>query len=203
MSDTTGPTPDDVALLHHLRVGGGGRRDELEGCYGLDRVERLVVAGLVASAGAERVSLTAAGRSAHEEALERELDESGARPAVLAAYERFVALNGDVKEVCTAWQLRDHGGSPTLNDHSDPDYDRDVINQLNQLFEKASKVLDALTEALDRFGGYGRDLRATTQRIGEGDVAYFTDPRVRSFHNVWFELHEDLLATLRIDREGD
>lgn len=203
MFDTTAEARGNVDLLHRLRIGGGGRRDELEGCYGLDRVERLVVDGLVAPAGADRLGLTAAGRSAHEAALGRELDDSGARPAVQAAYEQFVALNGDVLEVCTAWQLRDHGGSPILNDHSDPDYDRGVLDQLNQLFDQASKVLDALTGALDRFGGYGRDLRATMQRIGEGDVAYFTDPRVRSFHNVWFELHEDLLATLRIDRQGD
>lgn len=203
MSDTTVPTPEDVDLLHRLRIGGGARRDELEGCYGLERVENVVVAGLVAPAGADRLSLTAGGRSAHEAALGRELDDSGARPAVHAAYERFVALNGDVLEVCTAWQLRDHGGSPILNDHSDPDYDRDVLDQLDLLFDQAGTVLDALTGALDRFDGYRSDLRATMQRIGEGDVAYFTDPRVRSFHNVWFELHEDLLATLRIDRQGD
>jgi hypothetical protein len=201
--DTTAKTPEDVDLLHRLRISGGARLDELEGCFGHERVQQLVVDGLVALAGPERVSLTSEGRTAHEDALERELDRQGARAAVQGAYDRFVALNQDVLQVCTDWQLRDQGGAPVLNDHSDPDYDRDVLDRLDRLFDQASGVLDDLTGALDRFDVYRRDLRATKQRIGEGDVAYFTDPRVRSFHNVWFELHEDLLATLRIDRQGD
>jgi hypothetical protein len=35
-------------------------------------------------------------------------------------------------------------------------------------------------------------------RAGEGD--WFTSPLVDSYHTVWFELHEDLLATLGLER---
>ena len=35
-----------------------------------------------------------------------------------------------------------------------------------------------------------------------GEPAWVTRPRVDSCHTVWMELHEDLLATLGIDR-GD
>ena len=33
-----------------------------------------------------------------------------------------------------------------------------------------------------------------------GEVDWFTRPTIPSYHSVWFELHENLLATLGIDR---
>ena len=35
-------------------------------------------------------------------------------------------------------------------------------------------------------------------RCGEGD--WFDKPLTDSYHTVWFELHEDLLATLGLER---
>jgi hypothetical protein len=36
--------------------------------------------------------------------------------------------------------------------------------------------------------------------LASGDRDWFTKPTIDSYHTVWFELHEDLLATLGIDR---
>jgi hypothetical protein len=33
-----------------------------------------------------------------------------------------------------------------------------------------------------------------------GDLDWFTRPMIESYHTVWFELHENLLATLGIQR---
>jgi hypothetical protein len=36
-----------------------------------------------------------------------------------------------------------------------------------------------------------------------GDHDWFTKPILASYHTVWFELHEDLLATLGLDRASE
>ena len=39
--------------------------------------------------------------------------------------------------------------------------------------------------------------------VGGGDTRFVASPRVDSYHSVWFELHEDLLATLGFERTGE
>ena len=78
-------------------------------------------------------TLTPAGRSEHARLLAEELDAHGVRDAVQAAYQRFLGRNGDLLSVCTVWQLRDVDGSSTMNDHSDPAYDAEVIEQLGDV----------------------------------------------------------------------
>ena len=62
-----------------------------------------------------------------------------------------------------------------------------------------------LAATLERFGSYGPRLAEARARVEGGDVDWFTKPMIDSYHTVWFELHEDLLATLGIERstEGD
>lgn len=203
MSEATVATTPAHDMLHHLRIAGSATRVEMQERFGPECVEHLVEHGFVAPVGSLRLSLTDAGRAIHGEALQRDLEERGSRPAVTAAYERFLDLNGPVLEVCTAWQVRHSGGIPMVNDHRDPDYDRQVLDRLGRLVDQVIGVLDDLAAAHPRFDAYRHDLHAAVDRIGVGDVSYLTDPRVRSFHNVWFELHEDLLATLEMSRQGD
>ena len=40
----------------------------------------------------------------------------------------------------------------------------------------------------------------TAQRVDAGDVRMFTGVMCGSYHDVWMELHEDLILTLGIDR---
>ncbi|HSJ33877.1 MAG TPA: hypothetical protein VLB85_02375 [Acidimicrobiia bacterium] len=65
-------------------------------------------------------SLTDAGRAADDEWLAQELDAPGARTAVLNCYRQFLGLNPELLQVCSDWQMRSFGGSPSLNDHTDP-----------------------------------------------------------------------------------
>ena len=62
-----------------------------------------------------------------------------------------------------------------------------------------------LAGRLARFDGYGRRFSESLGRVVAGEVEWFTRPMIDSYHTVWFELHEDLLATLGIERakEGD
>jgi hypothetical protein len=202
-TSTTTSTPSPVVeALHLLRIGGGANRDDLAAATGAPVVDALVANELVKAVGT-RVALTPTGRQAHEAALAAELDEHRARPAVEDGYQRFLPLNDDVLQLCTDWQVRLDGGALVPNDHADPAYDAAVIDRLATVGDGAAEVVGDLAAALPRFGAYGADLADAVGRVGAGDTDYLTNPRVRSFHTVWFELHEDLLATLGIDRVAE
>jgi hypothetical protein len=41
------------------------------------------------------------------------------------------------------------------------------------------------------------------EQIRAGDTDWFTKPMIPSYHTVWFEMHEDLLSTLGIERGSE
>lgn len=148
-------------------------------------------------------TLTPAGRAEHTRLLSEELDATGARGAIKAAYARFLGLNTGLLEVCTAWQLRDVDGESTLNDHTDADYDVGVIEQLAELHGRVHPICAELASSLARYGLYGPRLVAALERVRAGEIDWFTKPMIASYHTIWFELHEDLLATLGIERGSE
>ena len=87
-----------------------------------------------------------------------------------------------------------------INDHSDPEYDKGVIARLRDVDTAVQPVCQDLADVLDRFAGYGPRLANAIDRVEAGDTDYATKPMIDSYHTVWFELHEDLLATLGIER---
>jgi len=145
-------------------------------------------------------ALTPAGRAAQEAELKDELDTCGARDDVLGAYKRFLDLNIDLLTICTAWQMKDE---TTLNDHADAAYDAGVIDQLRALHGKLEPILDDLEATLARFHGYRPRFDDALAKIGAGDIDWFAKPLIDSYHTVWFQLHEDLLTTLGIERSQE
>jgi pyruvate,orthophosphate dikinase len=87
-----------------------------------------------------------------------------------------------------------------VNDHADPDYDAVIIGRLTETDSAIQPVCAALAAVLERFGGYGERFATALDRIRGGDLDWFTKPMIDSYHTVWFELHENLLATLGIQR---
>jgi hypothetical protein len=90
-----------------------------------------------------------------------------------------------------------------VNDHRDRRYDRRVLTRLERINEKISPVLVELTACLDRFGSYPARLDSAMERAGAGEAEYVDRPAVDSYHTVWFELHENLLTTLGLDRSQE
>ena len=111
--------------------------------------------------------------------------------------------NTELLAICTAWQLRDMGGQPIVNTHDDPDYDRACVARLGELDDKVEPLVHDLADLLARFGDYRHRLRAARGRVEAGDTDWFTSPGVDSYHTVWFELHEHLLATLGLERTDE
>jgi len=60
-----------------------------------------------------------------------------------------------------------------------------------------------LAGLLDRFDGYGPRLATALERTSGGEPDWFTKPTIDSYHTIWFELHEDLLATLGRQRSQE
>jgi hypothetical protein len=144
-------------------------------------------------------ALTSSGRSQHQELIAAELEASGARAVVDDGYRRFLGFNNELLTVCTDWQLRNN----VLNDHADADYDAAVIARLRAVDDKVQPVCADLGGVLDRFGDYGPRFTAALDRVEAGEGDWFAKPMIDSYHTVWFELHEDLLATLGIERSKE
>jgi hypothetical protein len=142
--------------------------------------------------------LTPAGKAAHPELLA--VDVASADLSRLGrVYETFLELNGAFKELCGDWQLRD--GAP--NDHSDPAYDKKVIARLTELNGDAQPVVVGMAEVVGRLSPYAPRLSATCRLVQDGQHNMFTGVMCGSFHDVWMELHEDLILTQRIDRAAE
>jgi hypothetical protein len=144
--------------------------------------------------------LTPAGRAEGERLLAAELDDHGLRPHIEAAYEEFLAYNRQFLTICTMWQLRPTGGTSAHNDHTDEAHDRGVLDALDALDHHMRPVLAALCDGLHRFSGHETRLRYALDRVLAGEHDWLTKPMFPSYHSCWFELHEDLLATLGRER---
>jgi predicted ArsR family transcriptional regulator len=205
--------PSDLRtlVLHGLRLKGFADAGAIAEAGGVAEHEaRPLLDGLVAEGLATYrdgklcgFSLSRDGRAHHTELLAAELEATGARAAVDAAYRRFLVLNPELLSVCTAWQLREVDGESTVNDHSDAAYDAGVVEQLADLDARVQPICADLSEALARFASYGLRLASAAQRVRDGETDWFTKPMIPSYHTVWFEMHEDLLCTLGIERGSE
>jgi hypothetical protein len=133
-------------------------------------------------------SLTDAGRAENERLLAAELGPH--RATVQATYDEFLPLNGRLQAACTNWQLKPTSDDPlAFNDHTDSAWDQGVLDELAAIGQALSPLVAALTTRLDRFAGY--DTRFARAHQAKD---------VEACHRVWFELHEDLIATLGVRR---
>jgi hypothetical protein len=203
--DTTTATDSRLRVLHALRLMGFAAPDRVGGATGLDgaTVTATLAAAAVDGHAAERSGrisgwmLTPEGRSAHAALLADELARHDARAAVEAADAAFLRLNEPFKALCARWQLRPDGG---VNDHSDAAYDDAVVADLAPVHEQVVALTDRLAATLPRFGRYPRAFAAARDRLVAGDRKAFASPLSESYHDVWMELHQDLLSTLGRER---
>jgi hypothetical protein len=148
--------------------------------------------------------LTDDGRAEGERLLTVEVDHLGVRDRVTTAYDIFVTLNGPLLRACTDWQLLDaNPAAPVVNDHTDEAFDRAVLDRLGGINEQALPVCDELARHLARFSMYRPRFTQAMDRIHAGDLTAVDTPMTDSYHSIWFELHDHLLATLGRDRASE
>ncbi|KQR17327.1 hypothetical protein [Cellulomonas sp. Leaf334] len=149
-------------------------------------------------------SLTDRGRAQDERLLAAELSSCDGEDDVREVHGDFLPLNARLQRACTAWQLR-----PTpddrlaTNDHADTAWDTRVLDELAAIEQGLTPLVDRLGRLLARFEGYDTRFAAARRRAHAGDTGWVDRTDVDSCHRVWFELHEDLVATLGIDRSSN
>jgi hypothetical protein len=175
-----------------LRVQGIASLERASVALGVDEAEgRERLAALVASElAAERTgrlpgfTLTPTGL----ETFEKLLADEGLRTSqdLRDCYERFVTVDPLVKKVCSKSQIE--GLDAALDD-------------LLKLHDRAKACLRKIVKASPRYAPYLARLDACVDRLLGGDTGAFTKPLAESYHQVWWELHQDLLVTLGLERE--
>jgi hypothetical protein len=193
-------------VLHALRIKGFAKSDVLAELSGLPiedvegELAGLAHEGLALFREARALwQLTPDGRSAHGPLLAADASRDGLREGLRARYEEFLALNGRFKELCGDWQLRN--GAP--NDHSDALYDRQVVDRLSAIDAAVQPLCHTWAGVAGRFAPYGPRLAHVVRRVEAGESNLFTGVMCGSYHDVWMELHEDLILTLGIDRSAE
>jgi hypothetical protein len=149
-------------------------------------------------------SLTDRGRARVEELLTTELEESRAREAIATAHAMFLPLNKRFLDAITRWQVRPQPWDDmALNDHTDPEWDGRAQDALIRLTKRLRPVEQRLSAALARFEGYTDRIERALAKVQRGEMEWIDKPGIDSCHMVWFELHEDLIATLGLERGAD
>ena len=149
-------------------------------------------------------TLTAAGRKENERQLAQELDATGSTASVRSVYTAFLPHNDRLLRACTNWQLRPSEADPLAdNDHTDKGWDQRVLAELALLDEALRTLCAELGCRFRRFEGYDDGFSAALKRANQGEYSWVTRPKVDSCHTVWMELHEDLIATLGMQRGAE
>ena len=199
MDDTQPLAVDEALVLHTLRVRGfvtpDGFRESL-GTYPADIVADLVAAGQVRHIEKrDMYGLLPPGKE-RQEALIDSYAGPDVQARLKAHYDRFLELNEVFKQLCTDWQVR----GDTQNDHTDAAYDADCIARLGQLCADSHPTIEGFAAALPRMARYAPRLDGSAAKVAAGETKLFTGVMCGSFHDVWMELHEDLIVLLRINR---
>jgi hypothetical protein len=198
----TTPTPAEVRVLHAVRVLGYAdterlaRRAAASPDAALQHLGEAQRRGWVVPssfAGDEGWSLTESGKAHDEDVMAIELDETGARGAVEGVYRDFLPLNEVVAGALTAWQLTEMGIGAQRTTLAD------TIATLETAATALAEIERLLTSHLMRFSGYHDSFRTALTRARTAP-AWIVGTDRDSCHRVWFELHEDLIATLGLTR---
>ena len=189
-------------VLHALRIKGFAKVDVLSDLSAVepDEVEQHLAdfqAGEIALFREARSlwQLTPKGREVHAEQLASEAE--AIRPLVEPHYPAFLELNEAFKELCGDWQLRD--GAP--NDHTDAALRRGGDRPPPRDRQPGPAGRDRRRHR----GDAPVALRAAAGRAPRngwpgGDTSCSPASCAARYHDVWMELHEDLILTLGIDR---
>jgi hypothetical protein len=181
ISDVT----SEFEKLHRLRI------RSLAPLETLGDVDELVAASLILVTP-RGCMLTPAGLARHDELLEQwrgTLDLE----RVAKSYDRFLAVNQPVKDLCSRWQVEGKSEEALVM----------AAEDLSEIVDRVGSALRRAGQVVPRFETYEPRLRAALQAARDGDGRFITDPRVDSVHNIWFECHEDYLLTLGRDREQE
>jgi hypothetical protein len=191
-----------LPVLMALRIKGRATETVIAAATGLPEDDvRGVVQGACARGVVRQAAAPRSGETPHDRAFTLTPDGRQELAALLAAeprdpaalaeaYDAFMGVDAELKAAITGWQLAAadaRGGQGAA---------------LAAAGVRASAVAGRLAALVARYAPYARRLAAAVAALRAGDERYAASPRVDSLHQVWFELHEDLLLTLGRERRS-
>jgi hypothetical protein len=199
------PSSPTFRTLHALRIAGIATVGTLAGMTGSEPADLQRQLDELARTGQARFQpagalwqLTPVGQDAHTAALRADMAGVLPNAAFTAAYDGFLASHAQFQRLFDAW--RRFNGQP--NDHSSAEYDAAVIENLSHLHTSAEPTVRSFGAVFDRMNRYGARLESVLIRILDGESNMFTGVMCGSYHDVWMELHEDLILTQGLDRSA-
>ena len=127
-------------------------------------------------------------------------DDAPERERIMASFHRFLPVNRQLRDLCTAWQVRPDG---SVNDHSDENYDADIRDRLDDIDDAVGPLLKRFAEDIPRMADYRARLTTALEKLDDGDDAWLASPLIDSYHTVWMHLHQELLLTIGMSRKED
>lgn len=191
-------TTEEFAVLHGLRIKGMSTAGPVSVASGVGQrevqaiLDDAVARGLARSRTGGRVEgymLTGPGRERHRQLRGTHVTEADER-ALAPAYEDFLAPNRAFKEVTSRWQTEGHSVDA-------------VLPELERIHGQVGLVVTAAGAAVPRMKSYRPRFDRALAALREGDTDALARPMSDSYHDVWMELHEDLLVTLGRERSDD
>lgn len=191
---------EEFDVLHGLRIKGMTQPEEITASTGLapTLVEEILHDAVEQDRARHRTGgrvegymLTTAGRERHTEL--RESHVPAEQDQLVAAYDAFLDPNQAFKILTTKWQTEANG---------DPDV---VLPELVAIHEDVSGVLAQASTAVQRMRFYSPRFSGALEAFRNGDASALAQPMAGSYHDIWMELHEDLLQLLgreRTDADG-
>ena len=64
-------------------------------------------------------------------------------------------------------------------------------------------IIATVTTLLPRLSAYAKKLDSALAKVKTGDTIWLARPIIDSYHTVWFELHEELIAASGLTREEE
>ena len=126
--------------------------------------------------------------------------EAPERERLTSTFHRFLPINRQLRDLCTAWQCRPDG---SVNDHADAGYDAEIRDRLDDIDDSVGPLLKRFAEDVPRMSAYRERLSLALANLDEGDNAWFASPLIDSYHTVWMHLHQELLLTIGMSRADD
>lgn len=137
-------------------------------------------------------ALTVEGRSWLMAGLAEERATLDAR-ALGACYARFLPLNERFKRLVSEWQASSASGDSGTAWLA-------VLESLTALHDDVLPLVDDTAHHVRRLRPYGARFSRALAELRAGDTSMLASPLKDSYHTVWFEYHEELIALCGRDR---
>ena len=187
-------TDEEFLVLNSVYLRKIASRRVVAECSALDdgtitaELERAAAAELVFDVGDGVFMLSEDGTQAVLGEYRARYADLRASGEVEAWYQRFEVLNSQFLTAISAWQTDGAG-------------DESKLDKLLRLVERQVKALASVADQIPRYARYRTRFEQALDKVERGSTAHVVSPDVDSIHNIWFELHEDLLTVLGRPRD--